>query len=144
MGGAHSTCCSLAADRLSNHALVALMDDAVERGAPPCERVLEEAALVFTAFYRGQALAARVSEAELAALVTAALAALHRHCATFDRNAPFRAWLLDIARLTMVEYQHRHCPTAGVTGAGGQSLRQSPADGAPLIQSRDLRPAGVF
>lgn len=91
---ANGSCCRLATDRLPNEALVALMVAAIDRGMPPCAQVLEEATSVFTAFFRGQALAARIHEAELAPLVAEALTALHRHSATFDRNAPFRAWLL--------------------------------------------------
>ena len=141
---ANGSCCRLATDRLPNEALVALMVAAIDRGTPPCEQVLEEATSVFTAFYRGQALAARISEAELAPLVAEALNALQRHCATFDSKAPFRAWLLDTARRVMVDYQRRQNATAGVSEITAPAPH-SPGDTDSLSRTRhhERRPAGV-
>jgi RNA polymerase sigma-70 factor (ECF subfamily) len=145
MTEAKAACCDLAADRLPNDALVALMADAIRHGAPPCARILEEATSFFTAFYRGQVLAARVSDAELAHLVSAAVAALHRRCVTFDRQIPFRAWLMDIARLTMIEYQREKTSTTDdaetVAAAPGPG---SSRDGSSRIRNHELYPAPVF
>lgn len=144
MKDAEASCCRLATDRLPNEALVALMVATIDRGRPPCARVREEATSVFTAFYRGQVLAVRISETELPPLVAEALTALHRHCASFDREAPFRAWLLDIARHVMVEYQRRRAATADVSEVTAPArCSPGPADSSSHPRNRELRPAGV-
>ncbi|MGN6236966.1 sigma factor [Dyella sp.] len=141
---ANGSCCRLATDRLPNDALVALMVAAIERGTPPCAQLLEEATSVFTAFFRGQVLAARIHEAELAPLVAEALTALHRHYATFDSKAPFRAWLLDTARRVMVDYQRRQNATAGASEVTAPAPHSpGDTDGSPRTRHRERRPAGV-
>jgi DNA-directed RNA polymerase specialized sigma24 family protein len=141
---ANGSCCRLATDRLPNEALVALMVTAIDRGTPPCAQLLEEATSVFTAFFRGQALAARIGEAELAPLVAEALTALQRHCATFDREAPFRAWLLDTARRVMVDFQRRQNATAGASEVTAPAPHSpGDTDGSSRTRHRELHPTGV-
>lgn len=139
MVGANSTCCSFEADRLPNDELVALMRDVVERSAPPPWQLQQAAASVFLAFYRGQASAQRASEADLPSLVREAQAALYRHRGTFNPDVPFRAWLLEIARLTLIDHLERRAgdPTRHNQHTSGQSTE-------PLLaKDRERRPAVV-
>lgn len=145
MTQAKATSCVLAADRLPNDALVALMAEAIRHRAPPCARILEEATSVFTAFYAGQALAARISDAELAYLVSAAMAALHRRCGTFDGQVPFRAWLMDLARDTMVEYQRHKMSSTDEAGMAAAASRTGLShDGSSRTRNHELYPSPVL
>lgn len=139
MVGANGTCCSFEADRLPNAELVALMRDVVEQSAPPPWRLLQATASVFLAFYRGQASAQRTSEADLPSLVREAQAALYRHRGTFHPDVPFRAWLLEIARLTLIDH-HEH--RAGGSTRHGQHTRGQSTEPV-LTNGRDRRPVEV-
>ena len=100
-------CCTLEADRLTNDELVALMQQVIMQGGAPLRSLQQTAAPIFHAYYRGHALAGRVDEGDIAQLVREALDALERDHGTFNPNIPCRAWLLEIARLTMIRH-HGH------------------------------------
>jgi RNA polymerase sigma-70 factor (ECF subfamily) len=54
------------------------------------------------AFFEGQVQAGRIKRGETASLVQEAFKALYLEQPRYDPNLPFRAWILDIARSTLL------------------------------------------
>jgi len=91
--------------RLSNDQLVALMADVVRHGAGSVRRLFMAVAPLLIAFYEGQVQAERAKVEDLERLVQQALIAVYQGRSSYSPCRPFRAWLLDVARLEMLDYQ---------------------------------------
>lgn len=94
--------CLSTAERLGNDELHALMDAVVRRDKRESLRLFATVIPLFIAFYEGQVQAGRIKHAETASLVQQALKALYLGQPRYDPNLPFRSWILDIARSTLL------------------------------------------
>lgn len=104
-------------DRLSNEQLGTLITGVVIHGKGASQPLFAAVAPLLNAFYEGQVQAGRARHEHLDGLVQAALMAIYQRCASYDPTHPIRAWLIEIARCTLVDYLH------GVSGdASTESL----------------------
>lgn len=108
MAEGYRVSCLSAAERLGNNELHALMAGVVRRERRESEQLFATVRPLLIAFYEGQVQAGRIKRGETAGLVQESLKALYFGQAGYDPNMPFRAWIVDIARATLL----------GKTGAG--------------------------
>jgi RNA polymerase sigma-70 factor (ECF subfamily) len=96
--------CLSRVDHLGNDELCALMADVVKHGGGPLQQLLARVKPLLKAFYEGQVQAGRVRREKVEGLVQEASIALYQRRASYDPNVPFRAWLIEIARDTLLDY----------------------------------------
>ncbi|MGF6488030.1 sigma factor [Pseudomonas frederiksbergensis] len=96
--------CLCRVDRLGNDELCTLMADVVKHDGGASQQLLVTVKPLLTAFYEGQVQAGRVRREEVEGLVQKAFMALYQRRASYDSNIPFRAWLIEIARDTLLDY----------------------------------------
>lgn len=115
----HRTACLSQEGRLSNDEFTALMASAVRCGRDSSRSLFLAAAPVLIAFYEGHVRAGRLVATDVESLVQRALANLYRARAGFAaERQPFRAWLLDIARDSMLDYRRERSGHAIKSGRG--------------------------
>lgn len=106
--------CLSADDRLANEQLHALMADVVRRDRVQSQRLFATVTPLLIAFYEGQAQAGRISRDQASGLVQEAFKTLYLDQERYDPNQPFRAWIIDIARSTLLGNRQRHVTDAAV------------------------------
>jgi len=124
--------CIRSADRPSNEELASLMAGVVKRDRGALERLHALVRPLVTAFLEGQIQAGRLRPDELEELVQGTLWMIYRQRLSYDRQHPFRAWLLGIARHTLLERQGSQASTERPHTLG---LWVSPATGISGRQS---------
>jgi RNA polymerase sigma-70 factor (ECF subfamily) len=97
--------CLCRADRASNEALAALLADTLDGRAGALEQLDRQVLPLLLAFYEGQVQAGCLQPQALDELVQQAWLAVCQRCTGYDPQAPFRAWLIDIARHTLLEHR---------------------------------------
>ncbi|WP_460122445.1 sigma factor [Pseudomonas sp. S2_C03] len=90
--------------RPANAELCALMDDVLEHDTPASLQLIATVTPLLLAFFEGQVQAERVERDSVDTLVQQAFMTLYRRRADYDVNTPFRAWLIDTARDTLLEH----------------------------------------
>lgn len=111
--------CLYRADRASNEELAALLADTLDGRPGALEQLSRQVMPLLLAFYEGQVQAGWLAQQALDELVQQAWRAVCQRCAGYDPQSPFRAWLIDMARHTLVE--HRRKPLAfSVTAVPGK------------------------
>ncbi|RON14956.1 sigma-70 family RNA polymerase sigma factor [Pseudomonas frederiksbergensis] len=111
--------CLCRVDRLGNDELRALMADIVKHGKGASQQLLARVKPLLKAFYEGQVQAGRVRREEVEDLVQEAFMALYQRRASYDPNVPFRAWLIEIARYTLLDYWRSQSGNAVVEPLAG-------------------------
>lgn len=94
--------CLNTAERLGNDQLHALMAGVVRRDTDESKQLFETVTPLLIAFYEGQVQAGRIGREDAAGLVQEAFNALYLGRIRYDPNLSFRAWILDIARSTLL------------------------------------------
>ena len=110
--------------RISNGELQTLMASLTAGDQGAVQKLFRAITPLLAAFYDGQAQAGRLDPDEVGHLVQLALLALYRKRAGYPAEQPFRAWLIDVARSTMVG-PHSHA-RAGKPSMLRGHLRVSP------------------
>jgi RNA polymerase sigma-70 factor (ECF subfamily) len=100
--------CLHRADRASNEELAALWADAIDARPGAREQLALQVLPLLLAFYEGQVQAGCLLQQAVDDLVQQAWLTVCQRCTGYDPQSPFRAWLIDIARHTLVE--HRRNP----------------------------------
>ncbi|MGY2374068.1 sigma factor [Pseudomonas sp. SDO524_S393] len=100
--------CLCKEDRLSNQGLCTLMAQVVKGDRSAARRLSTHIAPLLLAFYEGQAQVGRIRPERVESLAREAFMAVLEHRADYDSTTPFRAWLLTIARATLLD----HTPAA--------------------------------
>jgi RNA polymerase sigma-70 factor (ECF subfamily) len=119
--------CISTAERLGNDELHALMAGVVRRDRRESQRLFATVTPLLIAFYEGQVQAGRIKCVETAGLVQESLKALYLVQQGYDPNLPFRAWILDIARSTLLGNPGAEAvfdPLAGAAVHNGQEALQ--------------------
>lgn|GEM_PF-1983704 len=93
--------------RISNDELQLLMTRLKVGQQDSLQELFRAITPLLIAIYEGQAQAGRLGPDRVGHLVQLALLAVYRKRATCHADQPFRAWLIDIARSTMVGPDHR-------------------------------------
>ncbi|CAI8774306.1 hypothetical protein EMIT0347P_10610 [Pseudomonas sp. IT-347P] len=106
--------CLSADDRLANEQLHALMAGVVRRDRIQSQRLFATVTPLLIAFYEGQAQAGRISRDQTSGLVQQAFKTLYLDQERYDPNQPFRAWIIDIARSTLLGNRQCHENEAAV------------------------------
>lgn len=98
-------------ERPANDELCALMADVLEHDAPASLQLIATVTPLLLAFFEGQVQAARVERDNVEALVQQAFLTLYQRRAAYDSTIPFRAWLIETARDTLLEHlRSQHGP----------------------------------
>lgn len=121
--------CLCESDRLGNDELYALVAGAVRHGRGEAQQLFATVTPLLIAFYEGQVQAGRVRREDTGNLVQQAFRALYQEQAAHDPSFPFRAWLIEIARSTLLDnLGHRGAevvPTAdGLAGASAHECHE--------------------
>ncbi|MGP6427208.1 hypothetical protein [Pseudomonas pharyngis] len=121
--------CLCESDRLGNDELYALVAGAVRHGRGEAQQLFATVTPLLIAFYEGQVQAGRVRREDTGNLVQQAFRALYQEQAAHDPSFPFRAWLIEIARSTLLDnLGHRGAevvPTAdGLAGASARECHE--------------------
>ncbi|WP_192564559.1 hypothetical protein [Pseudomonas gozinkensis] len=95
--------CLCEADRLGNDELYALVAGAVRHGRGEAQQLFATVTPLLVAFYEGQVQAGRIRREDTGSLVQQAFRALYQDSAAHDPSFPFRAWLIEIARSTLLD-----------------------------------------
>ncbi|TFY85935.1 RNA polymerase subunit sigma-24 [Pseudomonas nabeulensis] len=93
-------------DRLANEALRALMAHVVNGDRGASRRLSAKVTPLLNAFYEGQVQAGRIRPEHLDGLVQDAFKALLQNRTHYNPDQPFRAWLLEGARTTLLHHLH--------------------------------------
>lgn len=119
--------CLCEADRLGNDELYALVAGAVRHGRGEAQQLFATVTPLLIAYYEGQVQAGRIRREDTGLLVQQAFRALYQEQAAHDPNFPFRAWLIEIARSTLLNnLGHRATAVMATTDAlAGASVRES-------------------
>ncbi|TFY84393.1 RNA polymerase subunit sigma-24 [Pseudomonas kairouanensis] len=91
-------------DRLASEALRLLMAHVVSGNRSAGRRLSIQVTPLLKAFYEGQVQAGRIRPEQVECLVHSAFKALLEKPTDYDPCQPFRAWLLDIARTTLLHH----------------------------------------
>lgn len=102
MAEGYRVSCLSTDERLGNDELHALMAGVVRRDRRESQQLFAAVTPLLIAFYEGQVQAGRIKRGATAALVQEAFKALYLGQPGYDPNLPFRAWVLDIARSTLL------------------------------------------
>lgn len=102
MAEGNRTSCLSTAERLGNDELHALMAGVLRRDRRESQQLFAAVTPLLIAFYDGQVQAGRIKRGETAGLVQEAFKALYLGQPGYDPNLPFRAWVLEIARITLL------------------------------------------
>lgn len=102
MAEGNRTSCLSTAERLGNDELHALMAGMLRRDRRESRQLFAAVTPLLIAFYDGQVQAGRIKRGETAGLVQEAFKALYLGQPGYDPNLPFRAWVLEIARTTLL------------------------------------------
>ncbi|WP_225875070.1 MULTISPECIES: hypothetical protein [Pseudomonas] len=94
--------CLCEADRLGNDELYALVTGAVRHDRAESQQLFATVTPLLIAFYEGQVQAGRISREDTGNLVQQAFKMLYLEQARHDPDFPFRAWLIEIARSTLL------------------------------------------
>ena len=121
--------CLCESDRLGNDELYALVAGAVRHGRGEAQQLFATVTPLLIAFYEGQVQAGRIRREDTGSLVQQAFRALYQEQAAHDPSFPFRAWLIEIARSTLLNnLGHRGAevvPTAdGLAGASARECHE--------------------
>jgi len=121
--------CLCESDRLGNDELYALVAGAVRHGRGEAQQLFATVTPLLIAFYEGQVQAGRVRREDTGNLVQQAFRALYQEQDAHDPSFPFRAWLIEIARSTLLDnLGHRGAevvPTAdGLAGASARECHE--------------------
>jgi RNA polymerase sigma-70 factor (ECF subfamily) len=101
-------------DRLGNDELCALMAKVAKHGPRASQQLLATVKPLLSAFYEGQVQAGRARREEVDGLIQEAFMALQQRRADYDPGVPFRAWLIAIARETLLYRWQNQGRDAGV------------------------------
>jgi len=93
--------CLATGGRASNEELRAWLGADAGRDCRPFQRLFQAVAPLLLAYFEGKP---RVRRADLEMLTLETLVAVYQHRASYDPGQPFRAWLLDVARLRLADY----------------------------------------
>ncbi|NUT78773.1 hypothetical protein HNO86_27405 [Pseudomonas sp. C1C7] len=93
-------------DRPGNEELCALMADALAHDTAASLQLIATVTPLLLAFFEGQQQAGRIEHESVGDLVREAFITLHRRRAEYDSHTPFRAWLIEMARCTLLEHLH--------------------------------------
>lgn len=96
--------CLSTEERLANEALRALMAHVVNGDRGASRRLFAKVMPLLRAFYEGQVQAGRIRPEQVEYLIQGAFKALLDNPADDNPGLPFRAWLLDIARTTLLHH----------------------------------------
>ncbi|MGN8342492.1 hypothetical protein ACLEJQ_02645 [Pseudomonas sp. SMV71] len=101
--------CVSSVDRLGNDELRALMMEVVQYGGAaygraPLQQLLAKVEPLLKAFFEGQVQAGRLGCEAVDGLVRQAFTALYRRRAGYEPDIPFRAWMIDVARSTLLQH----------------------------------------
>lgn len=102
MAEGNRTSCLSTAERLGNDELHALMAGVLRRDRRESQQLFAAVTPLLIAFYDGQVQAGRIKRGDTAGLVQEAFKALYLGQPGYDPNLPFRAWVLEIARTTLL------------------------------------------
>ncbi|EJL02149.1 MULTISPECIES: hypothetical protein [Pseudomonas] len=102
MAEGYRVSCLSTAERLGNDELHALMAGVVRRDRRESQQLFAAVTPLLIAFYEGQVQAGRIKRGATAGLVQEAFKALYLGQPGYDPTLPFRAWVLDIARSTLL------------------------------------------
>lgn len=118
--------CLCESDRLGNDELYALVAGAVRHGRGEAQQLFATVTPLLIAFYEGQVQAGRVRREDTGNLVQQAFRALYQKQADHDPSFPFRAWLIEIARSTLLDnLGHRGAEVVATADAlAGASARE--------------------
>ncbi|NWA68134.1 hypothetical protein [Pseudomonas reactans] len=103
--------CLCKVGRLGNERLCTLMVHVLNSDRGAVRRLSGNVSPLLVAFYEGQAQAGRIRHENIQYLVREAFLAVLENAAGYDAATPFRAWLLEIARTTLLGY----LPSTNVT-----------------------------
>ncbi|ABA77452.1 hypothetical protein K7459_03145 [Pseudomonas fluorescens] len=90
--------------RLANQELCALMARVFKGDRSAARRLSTHIAPLLLAFYEGQAQVGRIRPERVESLAREAFMALLERRADYDSSIPFRAWLLTVARATLLNH----------------------------------------
>lgn len=93
--------CLATGGRASNEELRAWLGADAGRDCRPFQRLFQAVAPLLLAYFEGKP---RVRRTDLEMLTLETLVAVYQHRASYDPGQPFRAWLLDVARLRLADY----------------------------------------
>ena len=91
-------------ERLGNDELLALMAGVGRHDRQASRRLIATVQPLLLAFYEGQVLARRIQRGDVAHLVRQTFDALYRQSTSDDPSLPFRAWLIETARSTLLDH----------------------------------------
>lgn len=114
--------CLCSAERLGNDQLCALMMATVEQGKTASRQLLVAVKPLLMAFYEGQVQAGRLGRDQVDGLVKQAFNLLYHRRARYDPDVPFRAWLIEIARSTLLHYLRSQKDIAAAAPKAGASV----------------------
>ncbi|WP_248739049.1 hypothetical protein [Pseudomonas sp. MWU12-2029] len=95
--------CLCEADRLGNDELYALVTGAVRHDRAESQQLFATVTPLLIAYFEGQVQAGRISREDTGRLVQQAFKTLYLEQARHDPGFPFRAWLIEIARSTLLD-----------------------------------------
>ncbi|CDF92132.1 hypothetical protein BN844_2242 [Pseudomonas sp. SHC52] len=110
-------------DRLGNDELCALMAKVDRHGPQALQQLLAKVKPLLKAFYEGQVQAGRARREEVEGLIQEAFMVLQQRRADYDPSVPFRAWLIAIARDTLLYHWHNQGNDASVAAPLNAVLR---------------------
>ncbi|WP_248743539.1 MULTISPECIES: hypothetical protein [unclassified Pseudomonas] len=94
--------CLCEADRLGNDELYALVTGAVRHDRAESQQLFATVTPLLIAYFEGQVQAGRINREDTGSLVQQAFKMLYLEQARHDPDFPFRAWLIEIARSTLL------------------------------------------
>ncbi|WP_159812277.1 hypothetical protein [Pseudomonas sp. 18058] len=124
MAEGYRVSCLSTAERLGNDELHALMAGFVRRDRRESQQLFAAVTPLLIAFYEGQVQAGRIKRGATAALVQEAFKALYLGQPGYDPNLPFRAWVLDIARSTLLGNSGTEAVFDAFAGGAARHCRQ--------------------
>ena len=94
--------CLCKVSRLGNEGLCTLMAQVLNGDPGAVRRLAGDVTPLLVAFYEGQAQAGRIHHENVECLAREAFLAVLQYAADYNAATPFRAWLLHIARATLL------------------------------------------
>ncbi|ABA74007.1 MULTISPECIES: hypothetical protein [Pseudomonas] len=116
--------CLCESDRLGNDELYALVAGAVRHGRSEAQQLFATVTPLLIAFYEGQVQAGRIRREDTGGLVQQAFRTLYQEQAAHDPSFPFRAWLIEIARATLLNNLDHRGTDAVADALAGASARE--------------------
>jgi RNA polymerase sigma-70 factor (ECF subfamily) len=125
MAESYRVSCLSTAERLGNDELHALMAGVVRRDRRESQQLFAAVTPLLIAFYEGQVQAGRIKRGATPGLVQEAFKALYLGQPGYDPNLPFRAWVLDIARSTLLSNSGSEAVFDALAGVAVRNCQQA-------------------